>query len=531
MLFTFTLPELGENVSSGTVARILVAVGDSVAAGQSVIEIETDKAVAEIPCPTPGTVTVLHVKEGQKISTGERILELQSATAPVTPPAPDATPETRPASRASQAGEGTDEGTLVEFRLPELGENVSSGTVARVLVAVGDSVAAGQSVIEIETDKAVAEIPCPTPGTVTALHVKEGQKISVDDPILTLASTPRSAVPQPKAPPKLQVLERPANKPPAKTAPPPSSPVAASATVRRTSTVAAPSVRRLARELGVDINEVPASDPGGRVTGDDVRRYAEAGTRPADAAVPAASPSAGIDGRKGEESREPMNTIRAKTAERMSNNWQTIPHVTQHDKADVTDIEALRKRYGAKIEAAGGKLTITSILVRVVAEALKRFPKFNASVDMDRREIVFKKYYHIGVAADTENGLLVPVVRNADAKTITQISIELPQLAAKARTRKLTLEEMQGGTFTISNLGGIGGTGFTPIINAPEVAILGVSRSSTEPVFMNGQFAPRLMMPLSLSYDHRVIDGADAARFLRWVVEVLEQPWILFLEE
>lgn len=420
---------------------------------------------------------------------------------------------------------------VLEFKLPELGENVTTGTVARILVAVGDTVSEGQSLIEIETDKAVAEIPCSVAGTVAEMRVKEGQKISVGDVVLTLNA--EVATPAPKQPPKLQVMERSAPAPVLPKQAAVAAPAAAQAiAVKRASTLATPSVRRLARELDVDINQVPASDPTGRVTADDVKRFAEGAAAPDAQAKPApVVPAAAVEGRWGPESREAMSTIRSKTAERMAANWVSIPHVTQHDKADVTAIESLRKKYGAKIEAAGGKLTITAILVKVIAEALKRFPKFNASVDAERQEVVYKHYYHVGIAADTEHGLLVPVLRDADKKSITVISIELPQLAAKARTRKLSLEEMQGGTFTISNLGGIGGTGFTPIINAPEVAILGVSRSSIEPVYINGQFAPRLMMPLSLSYDHRLIDGAEAARFLRWVAEVLEQPWILFLEE
>lgn len=418
----------------------------------------------------------------------------------------------------------------LEFRLPELGENVTTGTVARILVAVGDAVSEGQSLIEIETDKAVAEIPCSVAGTVAEIRVKEGQKISVGDVVLTLNA--EAAAPAPKQAPKLQVMERPAPAPALPKRAAVTTPVAPVVAVQRSSTLATPSVRRLARELGVDVNQVPTGDPTGRVTADDVKRFAEGAAAPVVPAKPVpAVPAAAVEGRWGAESREPMSTIRSKTAERMAANWVSIPHVTQHDKADVTDIESLRKKYGPKIEAAGGKLTVTAILVKVIAEALKRFPKFNASVDAERQEVVYKHYYHVGIAADTEHGLLVPVLRDADRKSITLISIELPQLAAKARARKLSLEEMQGGTFTISNLGGIGGTGFTPIINAPEVAILGVSRSSIEPVYINGQFAPRLMMPLSLSYDHRLIDGAEAARFLRWVAEVLEQPWILFLEE
>jgi pyruvate dehydrogenase E2 component (dihydrolipoamide acetyltransferase) len=227
---------------------------------------------------------------------------------------------------------------------------------------------------------------------------------------------------------------------------------------------------------------------------------------------------------------QPMNGIRAKTVEHMTHCWTTIPHVTHFDKADITSLEEVRKKHSSKIADAGGKLTGMSFILKVVAEALKRFPKFNASIDLEGKQVLLKQYYNVGVAVETENGLLVPVLRDVDQKSIQQISIELPQLAAKARDRKLGLDEMQGGTFTITNLGGIGGESFTPIINAPEAAILGVSRSKVEAVHQNGQFAPRTMLPLSLSYDHRIIDGAEAARFTRWLCEALEQPWNLFLD-
>jgi len=232
----------------------------------------------------------------------------------------------------------------------------------------------------------------------------------------------------------------------------------------------------------------------------------------------------------GEVERKSMSTVRQKTAQHLSYAWATIPHVTQFDKADVTELEALRQRYAAKAEATGGKLTVTAILLKIVASALKVFPQFNASIDMAKNEVVYKKYVHIGIAVDTDRGLLVPVVRDVDKKNIIQLSVELSQLAEKARNKKLSLEEMQGGNFSISNLGGIGGTGFSPVVNAPEVAILGISRSKMEPVYRNGQFEPRLMLPLSLSYDHRLIDGADGARFLRWIVEAAEEPFVLSLE-
>jgi pyruvate dehydrogenase E2 component (dihydrolipoamide acetyltransferase) len=314
---------------------------------------------------------------------------------------------------------------------------------------------------------------------------------------------------------------------------------------------AAPGVRRLAREIGVDINEVQGTGPGGRVGEEDVKEHARrilsgvgtARTTPGAPVVPLPDFE-----RWGEVERQPMSNIRRTTAQRLSHAWNTIPHVTQFDKADITAMEELRRRYRDQVRQAGGDLTVTAMLVKVLAVAVKRFPQFNASIDSEAEQIIYKKYVNIGVAVDTDRGLLVPVVRNADEKNLTEIAIEVQQLAQKARDRKLTLEEMSGGGMTISNLGGIGGTYFTPIVNWPEVAILGVSRGIVESVWrpsapreatapgrpdpaggLGGTFEPRQLLPLSLSYDHRVIDGADAMRFLRWVVEAVEQPFLLSL--
>jgi pyruvate dehydrogenase E2 component (dihydrolipoamide acetyltransferase) len=297
---------------------------------------------------------------------------------------------------------------------------------------------------------------------------------------------------------------------------------------------ASPSVRRLAREIGVDINEVQGTGPGGRITQEDVKEQARrilssVGMSTRGTGQPASAFPLPDFTKWGEVDRQPMSNIRRTVAERLSHAWQTIPHVTQFDKADITAMEELRKKYRDQVAAAGGNLTVTAMLVKVLAIAVQKFPQFNAALDMASGEIVYKKYVNVGVAVDTDRGLLVPVVRNANQKNIMQIAVEINQLAEKARDRKLTLEEMSGGGMSISNLGGIGGTYFTPIVNWPEVAILGVSRGVLEPVWKHDKFEPRQMLPLSLSYDHRVIDGADAMRFLRWVVEAVEQPFLLSL--
>lgn len=426
---------------------------------------------------------------------------------------------------------------IKEFKLPELGENVASGTLGKLLVKVGDVVAEGQNVLEIETDKAVAEIPSGVSGKITEIRVKEGAAIRPGE-VVFLVETDAAQAAAPAPEPAAQPAAEPAAETPkpAAPAPPPAQPAApapAGAVPRPGLVRAAPSVRAKARELGVDLNEVPTADPSGRVTLQEVLAFAQGGAAPAaeeDAPAQPAPAAASGPAAPGGATVEPFSAIRRKTAEHMTECWTTIPHVTHFDKADVTGLEELRKKYGKKVDAAGGRLTITSFVLKALPEVLKRFPKFNASLDMAGQQAVYKHFYNIGVAVDTPNGLLVPVIKDADQKSIVEMSVELGELASKARDRKLALENMQGGTFTVTNLGGLGGHAFTPIINAPETAILGMSRAVMEPVWANGQFVPRLMLPLSLSYDHRLIDGADAARFLRRLIEVLEQPWILFLE-
>jgi pyruvate dehydrogenase E2 component (dihydrolipoamide acetyltransferase) len=296
---------------------------------------------------------------------------------------------------------------------------------------------------------------------------------------------------------------------------------------------AAPHVRRLARELGVDIHNVAGSGPGGRISEDDVKAFTKAllasgaGTATATHLKQPALPDFS---KWGKIERVPMRGVRRKTAEHMWEAWSSIPHVTQNDKADITELEQLRTRFGPKAAEAGGKMTVTAIALKVCASALKIFPQFNASIDMEKEEIVYKQFINIGVAVDTDRGLLVPVIRDVDKKNIVELAAELTGLSKKARDKKLAAADMEGGTFTITNLGGIGGTGFSPIVNYPEVAILGLSRSSMEPVWLNGKFEPRQVIPLSLSYDHRLIDGADAARFLRWIAEAFEQPFLLSVQ-
>ncbi len=443
---------------------------------------------------------------------------------------------------------------IVEVRLPEISENVDAGDVTKVLVAPGDVVAVDQPLIELETEKAVFEVPSTAAGVISAIELKPGDSVKVGGVIAKIETdakaTKATEAPKP-APAPVPTPPPAAPPPPAREAPRAAAPaeeptadsirttVAAVAQDSGMPAPASPTVRRLARELGVDINQVRGSGPSGRISSEDVQSFAKAiitsatsgAARPASGGVTTTAARALPDfTRYGEFERTPMSKVRTLTAQNMAYAWTTVPHVTQHDDADITVLEAARKKHAASVEAAGGKLTMTSILVKVCAAALKRFPDFNASIDTARGEIVHKKYFNVGIAVDTERGLLVPVLRDVDRKNLVALSVEVTQLAEKARTKRIMPDDLEGGNFTISNLGGIGGTAFTPIVNAPEVAILGVSRSTTQPVYVNGSFEPRLILPLSLSYDHRLIDGASAARFLRWVCEALEDPILLALE-
>lgn len=425
----------------------------------------------------------------------------------------------------------------VEFKLPELGENVEKGDIVRVLVAAGDSVAKDQPVLELETDKATIEVPSSVAGVVREVRAKVGERIKVGQVVFVIDDAGSSTAPV--AVPAAPVAAAPAPVTAAPAAPRPTPVVDIAAVRPAPSSVparlepgevvpAAPSTRRYARELGVELREVAGTGPGGRIGQTDVKDYVKVRLANPGAAVRAASAPLPDFSKWGEVDVKPMSNIRRKTAEHLSAAW-TAPHVTQHDRADVTELEAFRKAYGARVEKAGGKLTVTAVLLKVVAAALARYPQFASSVDMANGTVIYKKFCHIGVAVDTPNGLLVPVLRDVDRKSITELAAELAGVSQRARDKKLTLEDMAGGVFTISNLGGIGGTSFTPIVNVPEVAILGVSRGATEPVWRAGAFVPREMLPLSLSYDHRVIDGADGARFLRFIAEALEQPLSVFL--
>jgi pyruvate dehydrogenase E2 component (dihydrolipoamide acetyltransferase) len=467
---------------------------------------------------------------------------------------------------------------IEEVRIPEISENVTSGKVVSVLVKEGDRVEVDDILIEFETEKALVEIPSTAKGKIVEMLAREGQEMSVGDVIAKVETEagedesaggdseggepeeaegqkekapekepreekapkeekkakpePEEEEKKPSAEPTSAKKEPEPSKPPpsAKQAPPPEDetrpkpekPVAA-----------APSVRRFARELGVAIHQVRGTGPGSRITPDDVKaavrddRRASGKTGATAADDDVALPDFG---RWGEVEHVEMPGVRRLTARSTAASWRAVPHVTQFDRADIGHVQAFVQKNAPQLKKQDIKLTITAVIMKVCAQALLRFPRFNASIDMANNRLVFKKYVHIGMAVDTERGLLVPVVRDADRKSIGRLASEIADLAERSRTKKIKPEEMEGGTFTISNQGGIGGTQFTPIVMWPQAAILGVSRATTEPVFIDGAFTPRPMLPLALSYDHRLIDGADAARFVRWLCESLEQPLNIYLD-
>ena len=481
------LPELGENITAGDVVRILVKPGDGVTKDQPVLELETDKATIEVPSSLTGIVKDVKVKAGEKVKVGQAILVIDEGTngKSAAPPAAAGT-KAQPEGAAGEGG-----------KRPQGSSDRTSSK--------GAPTPADEDELQAEEEEEQA-----APPHSPARPVNRQREEAEESPrqkrgeVVDISRGPRAATSQPSA----QVEGVPAP--------------------------AAPSVRRLARELGVEIRQVQGSGAGGRITIDDVQAFVRqvmsgSGGAPASGAPGGASQPLPDFSKWGDVERKPLSNIRRKTAEHLSHAWTTIPHVTQHDSADLTALEALRKQFGPQVERAGGKLTVTAFALKIMAAALKKFPQFASSIDPGRGQLVYKKYAHIGVAVDTDRGLLVPVIRDVDTKGVTELSVELAKVSEKARAGKLSLDEMSGGVITITNLGGIGGTAFTPIVNWPEVAILGMSRGGYVPVYDGQAFEPRQMLPLSLSYDHRVIDGADAARFLRWVAQAFEQPATLII--
>ncbi len=554
MATEFKLPELGENIESADVANVLVKEGDTVKKDQAIIEIETDKATIEVPSTIEGTITKLLVKSGDKVKVGSVVMVVDEGGSPAeskeeikSESKSEQKQENKPTEvksepeveyKAAPSTKSTGKKEIVDFHLPDLGENIEAADVLNVLVKVGDVIEVDQAILEIETDKATIEVPTTISGKVVEVLVKAGSKAKVGDVVIKV-ETGAAAVEEskPSEVKKEEVTESPKTESKKETTPTgerasmQASELDNQPPILKGAAPAAPSVRRIAREIGVDINKVPGTGPNGRVSMDDVKAFSkklhESYSQGGGTGLNIKSESLPDFTKFGAINKVEMTNIRKKTADHLSYAWATIPHVTQFDKADITLLEKTRKELNKNTET---KLTVTAILVKIIVEALKKFPQFNSSIDMEKKEIIYKSYFNIGVAVDTEFGLIVPVIKNSDKKSLTEISVDMNALAEKARNKKIGLDDLQGGSFTISNLGGIGGTYFTPIVNSPEVAILGVSRGSLEPVWNGyGVFEPRLILPLSLSYDHRIIDGADAIRFLRFVVESLENPIKLLL--
>ncbi len=540
---TLKIPDLGGS-SNVEVIEVLVSEGDSVEKEQALIVLETDKATMEIPAEDEGTVTGVLVKVGDKVSQGDDFIELKAAStsedsntssdsvnedseAPGDDAAPEAGDTDEPAQNSAPAN-GSESKTIP---VPDLGGS-KDVEVIEVSVRVGEEVDEEQSVITLETDKASMEIPAGVAGKVEEILVKMGDKVSEGDPMVVI-KTAASAAPKQdsKAIPASAESSNSANKPDSAAAPSASEATSAKSQAAPASSAVAsspskqihagPAVRKIAREFGVDLALVAGSGPKGRVLKEDVQAFVKERVN-----GPAATGGSGIPAvpevdfsQFGPVTKEALNNIKRATARSMTTAWLNVPQVTQFDHADITGLEAFRKEQNANSDV---RYSIVPFVLKAIAKLLKEFPTFNASLAPDGESLIMKGYIHIGVAVDTPKGLLVPVIRDVDQKSVTEITQELSDKANLAREGKLSLKDMQGGCFSLSSLGGIGGTAFTPIVNPPEVAILGLSRSEMKPVWDRSEFIPRLMLPLSLSYDHRVIDGAEAARFSQKLVSYLE---------
>jgi pyruvate dehydrogenase E2 component (dihydrolipoamide acetyltransferase) len=521
---TIKLPELGENVDSGELTKILVSAGDTISKDQALLELETEKATIEVPSPVSGVVTELHVQEGRKVRVGDALFTVEeNGSSPKLKPQEQHEGGTEePPRKERQAAPAAPQQTSPPASQSTAGAAAQPRKIEKKAESRPESRNEARPTAKAEPKREKKEAPSVAPkaarGEVPEENKRDGSAESEgESPEVEQNASGESEREETVIPFRAETSEQP----------------------KRSSHLAAasPAIRRLARELGVDINKVTGTGAEGRIDEQDVKNYArEIISRAAGTRLSGETFAEMPDFAKwGQIERKPMSSVRRATAQHLAQAWHNVPQVTQFDHADVTELENLRSRFSEKQDSGAAKITVTAIALKVIAAALEKFPQFAASIDMANREIIYKRYCNIGVAVDTSYGLVVPVVRDADQKTIPQLAKELSELSQKAREKKLSLEEMAGGVFTITNLGGIGGTGFSPIVNYPEVAILGISRLSIEPRQIegsaggpvDGSFRPRKILPLSLSYDHRLIDGAEAARFLRWVAEAMEQPALL----
>ncbi len=530
------IPDIGD-ATDVDVIEVLVNVGDSVTEGDSLVTLESDKASMDIPSDASGVVKQLNVKVGDKVSMGHTILILDSDSAKPTktsevqepspqeaevnvPKAPASAPASEPVASEAMA--------IDKVYIPDIGD-AKDVDVIEVMVSAGDMVAKEQALITLEGDKATMDIPAPFAGEVKSVEVKVGDKVSQGDAILTMAlsAAPTEALtmdsaPEPAAPPRAASQ--------GETRSVPESQSSEASKVKSVKGIyASPSIRRIAREFGVDLSEVNGSGRKGRITKEDVQKFVKARLASGANQVTLAKIPVVDFSKFGEIEAKPLNKIKRLTATNMYRSWVNIPHVTQFDEADITELETFRQSQKERALKMGIRLTPLAFIVKAVVKALIAFPEFNASLDESGDNLILKKYYNIGIAVDTPNGLVVPVIKDAERLGLNDIAKAMGELSEKARNKQLKPQEMSGGSFTISSLGGISGTAFTPIINAPEVAIVGVSRSQWKPVFIDGDFTPRLILPLSLSYDHRVIDGAEAARFTQYLTQSLSDIRTLLL--
>ncbi|MDX1564283.1 MAG: 2-oxo acid dehydrogenase subunit E2 [Phycisphaeraceae bacterium] len=554
MSVEFKVPELGDGIESADILDVLVSPGDTIEKEQGVVEVETDKATMEIPSSVSGKVKDVKVDKGQSVKVGQVLITVEEEDGS----SEDADEETDKDSEDRKKDDGQDKNKSQkkkeskkkkktssseksgsktrEVRVPELGDGVESADVLDVLVSPGDTIEKDQGLIEAETEKATMEVPSPTAGKVVEVKVEKGDTIQSGQVLITVEAAESEASDEsdddseddreeseskdsgegeddaekaaPREPEK-ETLSAPASSKPAKGGP----------------VAAAPSVRKFAREIGINIHQVTGTGPSGRISIEDVKDYA----RQHGTGTGKSTRDGGASAEADEVTVEAMSKLRKVSAAHLSESWEA-PHVTLQSECDVSELEEVRQAFKKKAEASGGKLTVTAMFIKIVSAALKVYPRVNASLDLDKGEFHLKNRYNIGCAVDTPRGLVVPVIRNVDQKNILQIAGELTEISAKARDGKLTPDEMKGGTFTVTNLGGLGIGFFTPIINHPEVAILGMGRATMKPVWEDGEFKPKLMLPLSLSFDHRIIDGADGARFLKWLVDAVENPLLLSME-
>ncbi|WP_350284599.1 2-oxo acid dehydrogenase subunit E2 [uncultured Croceitalea sp.] len=527
------LPELGEGIESGTVINIMVKAGDTVTKEQSLLEVETDKVVVEVPSDADGIVAEVLVSEGDQVSQGVAIIRLEGGSAPeaqepvfaeVATESIGMTAVATPDVKAEVVKENkTVKRSVSEIKLPSLGEGIEKGTIIAIHVAEGDTVVAEQTLMELETDKVVVEVPADFGSEIIKILVNIGDEISEGTPILKISFGAEEGV-------QKEVLveteeEAVEVEPLAKV----ENLVNITTNGARSGKFrASPLAKKIAREIGIDIATMPLRSGTNRISVKDVKNYAKAlnqnrangGTPMTMAALPDLS-------KWGNVRPESMTGIMQATSKNMTTSWSNIPHAWLQEKVDVTYLEQRRQVHKVAFKAKGASLTITGILVKVVAKALEDFPIFNASIDSQNSAIVYKDYINVGVAVDSNRGLMVPVLKNANEKSISDISFELGTMAEKVKSKKITIEELDGATFTISNLGGIGTSAIFPLVSFPQVAILGVAESQTEAVYMDGQFQPRLIMPLTIGFDHRIINGADAARFLKHIKNLLED-WFMW---